>query len=136
MTIRNATATLLVSTLLLASGSAFAAQQAIGGASIERQLSETADALRDQNSAALGREETFQAEHNLQIARDLARQGQTASAQRYLDLARGTLGLATGPGATEVTGSAEAAFSAAPRAASDEVWKSFSKDFYTPYGGA
>lgn len=136
MTIRNTAATLLFSSLLLASGSAFAAPQSVGGAAIEHQLSETADALRNQNSGAISREETLQAEHNLQIARDLARQGQTELAQRYLNLTRGALGLSTGPGATEVTGSAEAAFSAAPRTVHDDAWQAFSKDFYNAHGGA
>jgi hypothetical protein len=86
MTIRNTTATVLFSTLLLVSGTGLAAAQG----SLDSQLSETADALRAETSGAVGREETLAAEHNLQIARDLARQGQTAQARQYLNIAFGT----------------------------------------------
>jgi hypothetical protein len=64
MTIRNTTATILLSTLPLASGSGLAAAQG----SLESQLSETADALRAENSGAVGREEKLAAEQNLSQA--------------------------------------------------------------------
>jgi hypothetical protein len=84
MTIRKTT-TILFSTLPFAS--CFATAQT----SFESQLRETADALRAENSGAVGREEKLEAEHNLQI--DRARQGQTAQARQYLNIARGTAGL-------------------------------------------
>jgi len=118
MTIRNTTATLLLSTAILVSGTAFAAAQQSGaGASFDSQLSEAAGALLTDNSGGIGREERLTAGTHLQIARDLNRQGRTEAAQQYLNLARGTLGLNTG--------------ASAPTVASVPFLSS-SKDFYNP----
>jgi len=131
MTIRHTTATVLLSALLLASGSGLAAAQT----SLEGHLSETAGALQNQNSGAVGREEKLTAEQNLQIARDLAREGKTAQAWQYLNIARGAVGLNTGAGGTELAGSLEAAYSAKPRTVQDGPWLSFSRDFHNPHSG-
>ena len=133
MTIRNTTATLLFSTLMLASGSALAAQQSVGGASFESQLGQAASALSVQNSGAVGREEILGAAQNLQIARDLQRQGQGSQAQGYLNAARGTLGLVVGPSAPELAGSSDAAFSGSAKAAEGPSL-AFSKDFFNMHG--
>lgn len=101
MTIRNTTATVLVSTLLFASGTALAASQQTGAdPSFDAQLSEAASALRDHTPGGMGREERLTAEQNLQIARDLFRQGQSGTAQAYLNAARGALDLTVVQGAT------------------------------------
>lgn len=104
MSIRNTTATLLFSTLLLAAGTGLAAAQTAGaGQSFESQLSEAADAVRNHLPGGAGLEERLTVEHHLQIARDLSRQGQIDAAQSYLNFARGELGLSVSPRATEVT---------------------------------
>lgn len=104
MSIRNTTATLLVSTLLLAAGTGIAAAQQTGAdQSFASQISETADALNGTLPGSMGRSERLTAEHHLQVARDLYRQGQTATAQSFLNFARGELGLATTRSAAEVS---------------------------------
>ncbi|HYG91580.1 MAG TPA: hypothetical protein VD978_35615 [Azospirillum sp.] len=118
MTIRKTNATVLLSTLLLVSGTGFAAAQQNGAqSSFHSQLSETVSALRNHNSGSMGREERLMTEHHLQIAIDLSRQGRIDKAQQYLNFARGELDLAVGSNATTVA--------AMP-------FPSASKDLYTP----
>ncbi|HYG87451.1 MAG TPA: hypothetical protein VD978_14425 [Azospirillum sp.] len=118
MIIRNAVASALFSTVLIVSGGALAASQQNGlEPAFGNQLSETIAALRNHSPGGMGREERLTAEHYLQIAQDLSRQGQAAKAQAYLNFARGELGLTVSPGATVVT--------AVP-------FLSATKDFYNP----
>ncbi len=88
MSIRKTAVAAMLATVMFGAGTALAEPQATLGA----QVSEFQATHQSVLYGGAGREEHLLADQNLAMAEQLIKQGKTAEAQAYLNIARGTMG--------------------------------------------